>query len=190
MKKIFLDCGANNGCSVRKFKKIKEDHSEYEIFSFEPNEVFEQEILETGTKLIKKAVWISDDPVDFHVVTVDRYGNANQKTGASTLNAAKSKWNSKVHREVTTKKVEALDLSRWIMSNFSKEDYLVVKMDIEGAEYDVLEKMIKDESISYLNELWIEFHWKKANIDKDRHDELNKYIDSLGIKVDRKWNAM
>ncbi|MBL18268.1 MAG: hypothetical protein CMC82_00355 [Flavobacteriaceae bacterium] len=190
MRKIFLDCGANDGCSVRKFKKIKKDHQEFEMFSFEPNEVFERDILETGTQLIKKAVWIEDGQVDFHVVTVTRYGDETRKTGASTLNTEKSEWNKRVHKEVKVEKVESIDFSNWVLSNFSKEDYIVLKMDIEGSEYEVLDKMIDDGSIYYVNELWIEFHWNKCGTPKSKHDNINNFLDTLNIKIDKSWNAM
>ena len=55
MRKVFLDCGANNGCSVRKFRQIVKNYEDFEIFSFEPNEVFAEEIKETGATLIDKA---------------------------------------------------------------------------------------------------------------------------------------
>jgi FkbM family methyltransferase len=190
MRKVFLDCGANNGCSVRKFKQIVKNYEDFEIFSFEPNEVFAEEIKETGATLIDKAVWIEDGPVDFHVVSVDRYGNTDKKTGASTLNTHKSEWNNRIHREVTTVQVEGLDFSNWIVSNFSWQDLIILKMDIEGSEYEVLEKMISDGSIHYINELWIEFHWNKCGVPKSKHDRINQELDHLNMKIDRTWNAM
>ena len=57
-----------------------------------------------------------------------------------------------------TIKVESLDLSQWIVDNFSKDDYIVLKMDIEGSEYEILPKMIKDGSINYINAAFIEWH--------------------------------
>ena len=140
--------------------------------------------------MVKQAVWIADEEVDFYVVSVDKYGNEDMRTGASTLCEEKNKWNLQSHREAQTKKVQAIDLSSWILKNFSEKDNIILKMDIEGSEYDVLEKMIKDGSIYLINELWIEFHPKKAKINQNRHNILNKSIDSLGIKIDRKWNGM
>ena len=45
MRKVFLDCGANNGCSVRRFKQIVKNYEDFEIFSFEPNEVFRTDLV-------------------------------------------------------------------------------------------------------------------------------------------------
>ena len=53
------------------------------------------------------------------------------------------------------------------MDNFSKDDFIVCKMDIEGAENDVLEKMISDGSIEYINILYLEPH------NKDYKDKAN-----------------
>tara|TARA_B100001113_G_C21104862_1_gene620408 strand:- start:949 stop:1650 length:702 start_codon:yes stop_codon:yes gene_type:complete len=57
-----------------------------------------------------------------------------------------------------TIKVESINLSQWIIDNFSKDDYIVLKMDIEGSEYEILPKMIEDGSINYINAAFIEWH--------------------------------
>jgi FkbM family methyltransferase len=54
--------------------------------------------------------------------------------------------------------IESIDLSQWVIDNFSKDDFIVLKMDIEGAEYEVLPKMIEDGSIEYINQAFIEWH--------------------------------
>lgn len=45
-------------------------------------------------------------------------------------------------------------------------------MDIEGAEYNVLSKMIKDKSLAYIDELYVEWHYKKIDIDFKEHQVL------------------
>ena len=66
MRKIFLDCGAYNGCSVELFTKMYDDYEEYEVFSFEANRGLSNQIWSTAKKykfknftLINEAVWIS-----------------------------------------------------------------------------------------------------------------------------------
>ncbi len=54
--------------------------------------------------------------------------------------------------------VESIDLSKWIINNFSKEDFIVLKMDIEGAEYKIIPKMFEDGSVNYINYAFIEWH--------------------------------
>lgn len=76
-------------------------------------------------------------------------------------------------------KVESLDLSQWILNNFSKDDFIVLKMDIEGSEYEVLPKMIKDGSIQYVNHAFIEWHdWVMPEYKSKTSDLLNDLRDA------------
>ena len=76
--------------------------------------------------------------------------------------------------------MDAVDFSQWIINNFNKNDYIICKMNIEGAEYDILEKMIEDGSIQYVNKCYIAFHHKKVKgISEDRHNKLKKQMESV-----------
>jgi FkbM family methyltransferase len=190
MRKIFIDCGANNGCSVIKFKKERDPDNEYEYHSFEANDAFLEDIEATGAFCYNKAVWIEDAEVTFYVVVVDKYGrHGADKTGASTLNEEKNKRNMKNHREVEAVVVDGIDLSKWILDNFTKDDHIVLKMDIEGSEYEVLEKMVEDKTFEMINELLIEFHWNKCGISEQRHDELYNKLLSYEIPI-TEWDAL
>ena len=80
-------------------------------------------------------------------------------------------------------KVESVDLSQWIMDNFSKDDYIVIKMDIEGAEYKVLPKMIEDGSIEYINSAYIEWHdWFLPEY-KSKTSELMKSLQAANVSI-------
>ena len=191
LRKVFIDCGANDGCSVRKFKRIVSNWEDYEIYSFEPNPSFAKDIENSGATLIEKAVWIEDGEVDFFIVTVDNKGKENMRTGASTLNPRKNEWNlDGRHIESEVYRVESVDLSKWVLNNFSKENKIILKMDIEGSEYDVLDKMIDDGSLEFVDELWIEFHTYKCGVTPERHNVLNAYLDTLGIKINRNWDGL
>jgi hypothetical protein len=70
------------------------------------------------------------------------------------------------------------------MDSFSKEDYIVLKVDIEGAEYEVLEKMFEDGSIEYIDELYIEWHYDKVKIPRERHVKISRKLQALkSLKV-------
>lgn len=54
--------------------------------------------------------------------------------------------------------VPCIDLSDFIISNFDKNDNIIIKMDIEGSEYHTLEKMIETGAIKYVNNISVEWH--------------------------------
>ena len=182
MRKIFLDCGGNNGCSVRMFRSLYDKDEEYEIFTFEPNPVFEHWYDDLNTSLIQKAVWIRDEEMVFYQIE-NRF--AGKESGGSTLNETKARG----HRNVIVHelKVQAIDFSTWVFDNFDPEDEIILKMDIEGAEYEVLHKMIDDGTIDFIDRLHIEFHWHKIGLDRGDHDHLIKRLGDIPI---REWDAI
>lgn len=76
--------------------------------------------------------------------------------------------------------VESIDFSRWIIDNFRPQDHIWLKMDIEGAEYAVLGRMIQDNSIRYLNRAYVEFHYtdkrQLGSISKETHDFIRSRV--------------
>jgi len=84
--------------------------------------------------------------------------------------------------------VDCIDLSKWITENFDKDDYIILKMDVEGAEYKVLEKMINENTINYVNKLYVEFHGMRVFKTKEDTKKLRTEIRGRGIPV-HNWDA-
>lgn len=146
MRKIFIDCGGHCGCSVKKFIKT---HDDFECFTFEANTRLAKYYDGLPTTLIQKAVWYTNGTTKFYIG-----GHWNQES--SSLFEKKSNINPGDYIDV-----EMIDFGEWIKTNFSKDDYIVLKLDIEGAEYVVLDHMLSDGSLDYINELYGEEHFNK-----------------------------
>ena len=54
--------------------------------------------------------------------------------------------------------VECIDFSEFLKNNIEPESNVICKMDIEGAEYEVLGKLINDDTITIINSLYVEWH--------------------------------
>jgi FkbM family methyltransferase len=85
-------------------------------------------------------------------------------------------------------RVPTVDLSKWLMENTSQNDYIILKLDVEGAEYDILEKMIADGSIRRVRHIFAEWHWHKIHVPESRHLSLQEELKRLRIRV-VEWNA-
>ena len=173
--KVFIDAGSHRGKVSRKFHK---QHPEHKIYAFEPNP-FVKTKLPSGATLIKKAVWIENVTKEFYL-----YKDTASEGCTLMYNKVAPTINKK-----SPVQVECIDFSHWILDTFSKEDKIVLKMDIEGAEYEVLNKMIDDKSIEYINKLYPEFHIHKLNMDKGVHKELIKklaFVDTLKLRGEMK----
>lgn len=179
MTKVFLDCGTHLGEGLNQFVNLYNMTEEWQIYSFEPNPNLWKQHYElnkySNIQYINKAIYDNNEMITFNLA----YPN----TDASSI--FKQHIGDNFDKAV---QVECLDLSQFILSNFSKDDFLVVKLDIEGAEYKVLDKMIKEGSILFVNDLYVEFHSHKDNgsITENGETKESTYalvdqIKSLGI---------
>ena len=140
-------------------------YPDFEIHCFETSVEFSKFFDGLNVTLHKTAVWIYDGVIEFYTAE-DSY--------SGTL--YKDKTTGKIKFDDTVE-VDCIDLSNWIKSNFKLEDYIILKLNIEGAEYSILEKMIKDCSIEYINELYCQFHHEKIpSISRRYHNKLIKII--------------
>lgn len=178
-KKVFVDCGAYDGCSVIKYAMSQPD---FEFVSFEPNDLLHPFFEGVPTYLIKAAVATFDGEVEMIFDDIDLDG--------STIVPSKRVdfWGKVANKDCRIGTVKCVDLSRFIRALSDSYDYIVLKMDIEGAEYEILEKMLEDGSIGYIKELHIEFHWSKCGYERSRHEILVKNLERR-VKVSH-WDAL
>ena len=175
--RIFIDAGANNSCSARIFRKLYDKHNEYHIYSFEVDPLFLNNFDGIpNLTFINKALWTDNGTMLFY------RSNARRNDGGTLL---KSKRSGTLDKNNPIR-VETLDFSGWILDNFCKSDEIILKMDIEGAEYAVLDRMFDDGSFEYINELWVEWHWGKIGMEKEQHDRI---ANKISIPT-RKWAGL
>ena len=55
---------------------------------------------------------------------------------------------------VTRYKVAQVDLSAWLRVSFTKSDFVVLKMDVEGGEHTIVPKMVADGTLE-LVDVWL-----------------------------------
>lgn len=88
-------------------------------------------------------------------------------------------WSNKI-------RVECFDFSKWLSENVNEEDYVICKIDIEGAEFEVLKKCISDNTLRLIDSLDVEFHhFSNPEYTRD-HNYIMSEVNRLGIKF-RVW---
>ena len=181
MKKVFIDCGANVGEVLSNFMKDLPDH---QFHAFEANidliSTIEENIKQKQNFLKvhihNKAVWVKDG-------TINLYLGHHESSTVLLGKKVPSCYNQQIDY-TAPRIVECIDFSHWLVQNFDLKDKITVKMDIEGAEYDVLEHLLKQGTINYISQLFVEWHYDRYEyISFERHSslfsELNKYIKVL-----------
>ena len=171
---IFIDGGAHKGESIEAFMKTQAyPLRKWEIYSFEANPELIPIILNKykNVTVLNKAIWVNDGSVDFYIA-------AESTLSSSIIKDKKTGMLSK-----TPISVPSVNFSNWVKKKFRNKDYVVVKFDIEGAEYDVLDKMLKDGSISLIDVLYIEFHNERVHINPAKDKELVEKITNKETRV-------
>jgi FkbM family methyltransferase len=156
---IYLDAGFYCGNALQKLLDAGTIDKTWKIIAFEPSNNIDIEDkvakFDLDIELIKKAVWVDDKGVTFWESGRE---NAGFIAGTSYSGAP-----------IKKRKVPSIDFS-YFVSQLPRA-YIYCSMDIEGSEYNVLEKMIKDGTINRINVLEVEFHHRFMK-DYDKEDSL------------------
>lgn len=94
-----------------------------------------------------------------------------------------------------TKVVEVamVKASQWFVENLKAEDYIVMKMNCEGAECDILDDLIDSGELNKISALMVDFDVRKITTQQYREAELRERLKQYHIPmhfVDRydQWN--
>merc|ERR1712127_1178420 len=77
--------------------------------------------------------------------------------GASLINTHPDVIKSKKKGVFQKVNVTSVDVAR-LIRQYSKDDIIVVKMDIEGAEYELVIDWVKKDALAYIDQFACEFH--------------------------------
>ena len=168
---IFIDCGSYMGKSITKFRKMidYENHkSEWKFFAFEPNPHMDSVI--QNVIYSRKAVWIEDCKKEYYL------SNKVRKYDGNTLMKNKTTADLNYKKPII---VDCINLSKWILK-FSIHDYIVLKLDVEGAEYEILEHLMDTGAISLIDVLYCEFHVKKLKMKPQKHLDVIERLMAIG----------
>lgn len=189
MRKFFLDCGTHLGQGLTEISKILNVDDTWEVHSWEANPYTFNSLDKTTFPefyhFYNLAISDNNGIVELNVETID-----GTDCGQGTSIVERERWLNPMHKGsfLKTVQIPCLDLSEWIKNKSKDISFLAVKLDIEGAEYNVLEKMIKDETIDLVDHLFIEWHarfFPDKNLYYQKQDHIIKLLQNKNIKITR-----
>lgn len=80
-------------------------------------------------------------------------------------------------------RVKVIDFSEFIKKEFIPSGTIILKIDIEGSEYNLLDKMIKDGTIGYINEIFCEWHFDRLGMNEKQHFDFVRKLRKLGYNL-------
>lgn len=172
-RKIFIDCGFHHGEGLKMFiNKLGIDRN-WLVYAFEPNpacnlfvrfyEIVGGAVTGIPGLPINAAVWTHYGSVNFRQENHYKSESGSPADGTSIVDG----WASQLDDLHGTSPgleapitVDSYDFSAFVLTKHIVHNSadIYCKMDIEGAEFAVLRKMIADGTIQYIKKIWIEFH--------------------------------
>ncbi|WP_030906009.1 FkbM family methyltransferase [Streptomyces sp. NRRL F-5126] len=184
MRKIFVDCGTNLGNVLKQFMHELPDH---DFYAFEPNESLLPSIRENIERARHPGqVEVSHSAVWTHDGTIDLFLGHHESSTVMAGKRVPPVYDQQIDYSSPVR-VLATDFSAWLRRTVAPDDHVVVKMDIEGAEYPVLSKLLADETIDLVSVLYIEWHYDRfPAMSRAEHDQI---VAAVSAHVDvRDWD--
>lgn len=174
-KNIFFDLGANKGDSIYNFlgvlpraqggtfkgqipeEKMKE---KWIIYAIEGNSAFDKQLFEMKKNLSNTqheiillngtVGWTYDGTITFYL---DKANRQPDQLGSSVKENHVEVVLSNKQKEIHP----CVDMAR-LLRQYDLNDFIVVKMDIEGSEFDLLLHFIKENVLNYIDYIGVEYH--------------------------------
>jgi FkbM family methyltransferase len=182
-KKFFFDCGTHLFQGFHQFREKIRIKKDWKVYCFESNpDVFEKSqseydlLTSQGYDITHKNVAVSDTNGKVKVNRILHDGEYIH-LGSNILDDPPTrdiKWNDDFKYAKNSVEVDCVRLSDVIRDNCKKEDLVIVKLDIEGSEFKVLDDIIASETYKLIDKIYVEYHSRFFE-NHGEYDEKIKY---------------
>ena len=209
MRNIFLDLGSNIGQGYERIRRqyfrayrgntgtgsiiVRQQPyvpQDVEVYMFEPIPdayKFLAKKYDSVAKVYNKAIWTENTTKTFNVAHTTIGFLPSKQQASNIMHKHDVDSNVESWKEV---EVETINFSKFLKNNFHYDDNIFMKMDIEGAEYPVLDQLIDTGAYKYLTTVNIEFHNRILELaDSDLYTDLKpnnyykEFLHNNGITV-------
>ena len=207
-RRAFVDVGANDGQSLEAVtRSSSEAYTAYTAFELNPAfaPVLQRRLakLPQGT-LVQAAAWVRDGQIDVDLqIPASRstqelqrtHGVVQNMTGSSLIvrgrplnpssKCARASFCSGGARRTS---VRSIDLAAWLTARFCTADFVFLKVDVEGAEFELLHHLVRTGAANLIDQLAVEWHAHKFPRDERaqltaRRIAIESQLAAAGVKT-------
>lgn len=168
---IYVDLGAYRGATIRRFIGSRLWRKGATVYAWECNPLLSGFNYGPGVIPVRAAAWVRGGTLPFYL----------SKTSPSRVQG------SSVYRDKTTGnldkdkpvEVSCIDFAAWLYDNTRATDQVIVKMNIEGAEYELLPHLIDTGAINRLDTLIVQWHWERIGLRREDHNSIAARLESV-----------
>jgi FkbM family methyltransferase len=155
---LIIDCGFNQGHVATNMLKALPSFS---LIGFEVQQdiqVYARTVQDKFPDRSVNVIYNAASTVDGVISYFEpRSWGKNYKGGTTTLESK----NQLSDNYLEPKSAPALDFAKWLSTNIKIGTFVFVKMDIEGAEYDIIDHLLNTGAIDLISVIAVEWHAHK-----------------------------
>ncbi|CAJ1948308.1 unnamed protein product [Sphenostylis stenocarpa] len=159
---VYVDVGARSyGSSIASWfrKQYPKQNKTFHVYAIEADKTFHQEYgLKKGVTLLPYAAWVRNESLVFEI----NHGPGEKVQGKGRgMGRIQPMQSSGGFDGVEVEKIPGFDFADWLKNTVSKNDFVVMKMDVEGTEFDLIPRLFETGAICLVDEIFLECHYNR-----------------------------
>ncbi|CAA0830577.1 methyltransferases [Striga hermonthica] len=160
---IYVDVGARSyGSSIVSWfkKQYPKQNKTFEIYAVEADKTFYPDYKnKKGVTLLPYAAWVKNESLFFEINEDPGHKEVEKGRGMGRIQPVQTSNGSTSSDNID--EIQGFDFAEWLKKTVVERDYVVMKMDIEGTEFDLIPKLFETGAICLIDELFLECHYNR-----------------------------
>lgn len=160
-KYVYVDVGARSyGSSIYSwFKKhYPKQNKTFDIYAIEADRHFYQEYkTKKGITLLPYAAWVRNETLSFEINRDPGQKVDDKGRGMGRIQPVQPSMSSVNDGD----KIQGFDFADWLKYTVTEKDFVVMKMDVEGTEFELIPRLFETGAICLIDEIFLECHYNR-----------------------------
>ncbi|GAB4833258.1 hypothetical protein Ancab_031505 [Ancistrocladus abbreviatus] len=161
---VYVDVGARSyGSSIGSWfrKQYPKQNKSFEVYAIEADKAFHEEYKsKKGVHLLPYAAWVKNETLFFEI-NHDPGDDPEEKGGKGKGMGRIKPVRSASELASRVDKIKGFDFAKWLKNTVSERDFVVMKMDVEGTEFDLIARLLETRAICLIDEIFLECHYNR-----------------------------
>ncbi|KAL1314769.1 hypothetical protein HN51_041590 [Arachis hypogaea] len=160
---VYVDVGARSyGSSIGSWfrKQYPKQNKTFHVYAIEADRTFHPEYgLKKAVTLVPFAAWVKNETLTFEIHRDPGEQVEVKGRGMGRIQPLQGSSSEDFDGEV--EKIKGFDFAAWLKNTVSKNDFVVMKMDVEGTEFDLIPRLFETGAICLVDEIFLECHYNR-----------------------------
>ncbi|EOY07052.1 Methyltransferases [Theobroma cacao] len=164
---VYVDVGARSyGSSIGSWfrKQYPKQNKTFHVYAIEADKHFHKqyELKKKRVTLLPYAAWVRNESLSFEINGDPGQEEVNELKdkgrGMGRIQPVKSR-QGEFTGEVD--EIQGFDFAEWLKNTVTERDFVVMKMDVEGTEFDLIPRLFETGAICLIDEIFLECHYNR-----------------------------